>query len=493
MVRPLAALVVIVALSATACTQNLTATKASPTAAVSPSKLAWTDCGDGFVCATVTVPLDYAHPNAGTIDIAINRKPATDSANRIGSLLINPGGPGDSGVDWVHESALGLSRLNRQFDLIGFDPRGVGRSAPIHCLDGPQADAYNALDSVLDDPQEKNAAIQAFIQFAAACQQNSGRVLPFVDTASAAKDMDLIRAALGDPKLTYLGLSYGTFLGEMYAHLFPTHIRAIVLDSVVDPAVDFNSFALAQTVGFELNLQAFLADCRARKSATPPCTFARSGDPGTKLAALLQRLDTTPLMVGNRQLTRALAISGTLMPGLYYQEWAQLDQALTQADQGNGRLLLANADMYYQRNPDGTYSNVGDASSAIDCLDHPVPSDIAFYDRLGPAFAKASPLFGPANQYATLGCAYWPVKPTRQAGPLTADGAPPILVVGGTGDPATPYEWAQSVHRQLTSSVLVTRQGVGHGSYGVSLCATLATNAYLINLTVPADGTICSS
>ena len=220
MIKRLAALAIIAAVLATACTRNSPATaKRSPTPASSPTTLVWTDCRDGFTCATVQVPLDYAHPDAGTIGIAINRKPAKDQGNRIGSLLINPGGPGDSGVDWVHGSALALTTLNRRFDLIGFDPRGVDRSAPIHCLDGPQADAYNALDAVLDDPQEKQAAIQADIQYAAACKQNNENILPFVDTASAARDMDAIRAALGDPKLTYLGFSYGTFLGETYAHL----------------------------------------------------------------------------------------------------------------------------------------------------------------------------------------------------------------------------------------------------------------------------------
>ena len=439
----------------------------------------------------MTVPLDYAHPTAGTIDIAVNRKPATDQANRIGSLLINPGGPGASGVDWVSGSAAALSILNRRFDLVGFDPRGVSRSSPVHCFDGAAEDAFNALDTVVDDPAEKQAMIQADKDYAAACAQHSARILPFLDTASAARDMDLIRAALGDAKLTYLGFSYGTYLGEMYAHLFPTHVRALSLDAVLDPAISFNDLVLAQVASFEQNLRAFLTDCTARKAASPPCEWSQSGDPYAKLLALMQRLDANPMPVGNRLLTRSLAMTGVLWRAYYLDTLPLLESELAQIDHGNGALLLASADDYNGRNADGTYTNETDANNAINCLDHAVPTDISAYDALGPAFAKASPFFGPWNQYSTLTCAYWPAKPTQTTGPLTADGAPPILLIGGTNDPATPYAWAQGAHQQLASSVLLTRVGNGHGSYGVSPCATQAENAYLINLTIPADGTVC--
>lgn len=361
----------------------------------------------------------------------------------------------------------------------------------MHCLDGAAEDAFNALDSVVDDPAEKQAMIQADKDYAAACAQHSARILPFLDTASAARDMDLIRAALGDAKLTYLGFSYGTYLGEMYAHLFPTHVRALSLDAVLDPAISFNDLVLAQVASFEQNLRAFLADCTARRAASPPCEWAQSGDPYAKLLALMQRLDANPMRVGNRLLTRSLAMTGVLWRAYYLDTLPMLESELAQIDQGNGAQLLASADDYYGRNADGTYSNETDANNAINCLDHPVPTDISAYDALGPAFANASPFFGPWNQYSTLTCAYWPAKPTQTTGPLTADGAPPILLVGGTNDPATPYAWAQGAHRQLASSVLLTRVGNGHGSYGVSACATLAENAYLINLTIPADGAVC--
>ena len=474
----------------TACTRSSTsAGKPTPSANLpTPSSIAWSSCGGGFQCGSVTVPLDYANPDKDTIKIALVRKPATDPAHRIGSLLTNPGGPGASGIDYLRQAAGSMTNLNRRFDLVGFDPRGVGQSAPVRCLTGPQEDAYNALDPVLDDPQEKQAAIQADKDFASGCSQMSAKVLPFVDTPNAARDMDEIRAAVGDAKLTYLGFSYGTFLGQTYAHLFPTHVRALSLDGVLDPTLSANDLLFAQVVGFEKNLEAFLADCKARTT----CQFGRSGDPGAKLLALMQSLDVRPLQVGNRQLTRALAVIGVLTPLYDPGSWTFLDQGLTAAEQGNGRLLLGFSDLYFGRHADGTYDNSTDANVAINCLDRPVPTDIAAYDQLGPAFANASPLFGPATQYGNYACAFWPVKPTGQPGTLPDDGAPQILLVGGTDDPATPYAWAQSVHRQLANSVLLTRQGFGHVSYDKSACAQQAEDDYLVNLTLPADGTVCS-
>jgi pimeloyl-ACP methyl ester carboxylesterase len=481
---------VLVTLFTAGCTLNQKqAAPSSPTP--SPSRLTWIDCSGGFQCATVQVPLDYAHPEAGTIGIAISRKAATDSPRRIGSVLTNPGGPGASGIQFLRGEVTAMANLNTRFDLIGFDPRGIGQSAAVRCLDGPQEDAFNALDPVLDDPNEKQAAIDADKNFAAGCKQRSANVLPFVDTVSAARDMDMIRAALGDQKLTYLGFSYGTFLGQEYAHLFPTHVRALALDGVIDPTLDANDMLYAQLVGFEQNLQSFLNDCRAHKTAAPTCTYAQAGDPGTKLMDLMQRLDTTPLVVGNRSLTRGLAVIGVLTPLYDQSTWPYLDQALTQANQGNGTLLLRFSDLYLGRKADGTYDNQTDANLAVNCIDRPVPADVATYDALGPKFAGASALFGPAFQYSNLICAYWPVKPKGTVGPITAPGAPPILLIGGTGDPATPYAWAKAVNNVLAGSVLLTREGNGHVSYDKSACAKAAIDAYLIDLTLPAAGTVC--
>lgn len=387
-------------------------------------------------------------------------------------------------MTFLRQSATAFANLNKRFDLVGFDPRGVGQSSPVKCLDGSQLEAYKALDSVLDDPEEKQAYIDASRNFVAACQQNSGKVLQFIDSVSAVRDIDMIRAAVADPKLNYLGFSYGTFYAEHYAHMFPTHIRAMVLDGVVDPSLDANQQLLIYVKGFEQNLQAFLADCRARKTASKPCQFAQSGDPGTKLMDLMQRLDSNPITVGNRKLTRAYAVTA-VQAGLFDEQlWPYLDQVLTNADRGNGQLMLGLADLLY-----GEFSYA--ANVAISCLDTPVASDIASYDALTESFAKASPLFGPAWQYSNLVCAYWPYKATGKPGPLNSLGAPPILIVGNTNDPATPYSGAVAVNRQISGSVLLTRNGNGHTAYGTSACATQAIDMYLIDLTLPAPGTVC--
>jgi pimeloyl-ACP methyl ester carboxylesterase len=479
---------VLVTFLAVACTRS-----SPPTSHATPSspasKIAWTDCGGGFQCGTLQVPLDYENPTARTISLALLRKPATNKATRIGSVLVNPGGPGESGIEFLRGDVASLSNLNMRFDLVAWDPRGVAESTPITCVSGPQEDSYLATDSVLDDPAEKQAFIQANKDFAAGCQSRSGDLLPFMDSASTARDMDQIRIAVGDPKLTYLGFSYGTYIGQWYAHLFPTHIRALSLDGVVDPTVSANDSLYGQIVGFQKNLEAFIADCKARTS----CQYGRSGDIAAKITAAMSRLDQTPLKVGTRELTRALAMTGLLLT-LYDQSlWQYADQGLTALDNGNGQLFLLLADTYNNRNADGTYKNLfNGAYHSAYCLDFPVPTDISAYDQLTAKYTSASALFGPWSVYSNLQCAYWPVKSKNTNAPLTVQGAPPILLVGGTNDPATPYSEAQSVNRQISGSVLLTRQGNGHTSYDSSTCAHAAEDAYLIDLTLPSAGTTCS-
>lgn len=485
----MAAILVVVA---TACTRGgASAAKFSPAGSTPTASRSgvWSSCGGGFQCATLAVPLDYSHPNGETIKIALIRKPATDPAQRIGSILTNPGGPGAPGIDFLKQFASSMSGLNTRFDLVGFDPRGVGQSAPVRCLTGPQEDAYNALDGVLDDPIEKAAAVQADKDFAAGCQAMSGKLLPFVDTQSVARDMDRIRAWLGDAKLTYLGFSYGTYLGEWYAHLFPTHVRALSLDGVLDPALSPNDISLTQTRALQSNLAAWAADCKAK----PDCQFGRTGDPMSKIINMLQTLDDHPMQIGSRQLTRALAIYGIGVTLYDVSGWPFLDQALTNLAAGNGSQLLAFADDYLGRSANGTYDNETDSNVAINCIDKSVPTDIATYDALGPAFAQASPVFGPSFQYGNLVCAYWPYPAKGPAGPLSDDGAPPILLVGGLYDPITPYAWAQAANQEMAGSVLLTRRGYGHTSYAASSCAQAAEDAYLIDLTLPAAGTVCTT
>lgn len=450
----------------------------------------WQLCGGGFLCRRLQVPLDYTNPAGRQISLAVQRKPATDTRHRIGSVLMNPGGPGESGIQFLQNSADTFAHLNQRFDLVSWDPRGVGESTPFTCLDGPHLDAYLAIDSVLDDPQEKAAYIQANKDFADGCKRRSGDLLPFMDSETMARDMDSVREALGDSKLTYLGFSYGTFIGEWYAHLFPTRVRALSLDGVIDPTTNSGADPIGQVEGFQSNLDAFFADCRSRST----CLYAKSGDPRQKLMAAVARLDKTPLAVGNRQLTRSLALYGVL--GALYDQgtWSDLDQALTALDLRDGHKLLDLADYENERNPDGSYANImNGANLATNCLDSAVPADISEYDKLGPELAKASPLFGPWSQYSGLQCAYWPVGPKNVNVPLTISDAPPILLVGGTNDPATPYADAVAASKEISGSVLLTREGNGHTSYFDSRCIQDAEDAYLIDLTLPAAGTVCKS
>lgn len=454
----------------------------------SPSPAGWTGCGGVFQCTNVTVPLDYTNAGGGSIGVSTIRKPPTDPAHRIGALVIGVGGPGFSGIDYLRKNSLVFNTLNKRFDLVAFDQRGGGRSAPVHCLTNSQIDTFTEVDPVLDDPQEKQQLIAMAVTIGQRCQATSSRLIRFMDTASAARDLEAIRKALGDSMLTYIGFGYSTLLGEMYAQLFPTRVRAMVLDGVFDPALAAGPQWLQVASGYEANLQAFLASCRSSIS----CSFGQSGDPAAKLMALIDQVDQTPLRVGSRSLGRSMALAGLYL-GLDPTNWALLGPALSDAAVGDGKALLALADMDNGRQPDGSYSFNPDAAVAARCADQPVSRDVSDYDRLGPAMAAASSIFGPAFQYVPLVCAYWPVRSTRAIGPINAAGAPSILLVGATHDPSWPLAWAQDVSRQITGSVLLTRDGYGPFSYFRSLCIKLAVDAYLAKTTMPAEGAVCAS
>jgi pimeloyl-ACP methyl ester carboxylesterase len=445
------------------------------------TSLVWSGCGGGFECATASVPIDYSNRDGGTTSIAVIRKPAIEPTARIGPLFLSPGL--GSGVAFVRQNAGSFKDLNTRFDLVGFDSRGT------LCLSASQRDYQNALDPVLDDPGEKQAFERAAQAFAQGCRQRDGALLPFVDTTSIAWDMDEIRSAIGDPKLTYLGTAGGSLLGQMYAHLFPTHVRAMALDGLVDPNLSGSDSLRQQAAAYDANLQAFLGYCRSFVG----CQLAHSGDPAVLFAHLMQQLDITPLQVGKRMLTRGLAVTaieGDLADPRY---WNSLDEALNNALIGDGQFLLTTADLVNGRQANGTYKIAGGEPLATLCLDWLLPANLAVYDQLGPTFATASPFFGPALQYFGLPCAYWPVKAKRTPGPLTAAGAPPMLLVAATGDPFTPYSWAQAVSNELSTSVLLTRAGYGQGSYPKSLCIRERVDGYLTNLALPAPGMICES
>lgn len=468
------------------------AASADPTPVPSPSvaPIAWNDCGNGFQCGTVDVPLDYADPAGPVVRLALVRLPATDQAHRLGSLVVNPGGPGGSGVGFVRAGASTLfpSDLRARFDIVGFDPRGVGDSTPVRCID--DLEHFVPLDARAEDAADLADLVAGAKTFAAGCERRNPELLPHLSTPEVARDLDLIRSALGDPKLTYLGFSYGTLIGATYATLFPGRIRAMVLDGALDPSLDLTAVRTGQANGFEAALGRFLADC----AADAGCPFRSGGRPGPAFDALMARIDRQPLptprLEGREPVNSTiawLAVTGAL----YSQgAWPALAVALAEAQAGDGTDLLLMSDPFRGRKPNGAYSNMVDAYAAITCLDFPAAHDVAAYGALADRLSAVAPRFGRLLAFNDIDCAFWPVPATRTPAPATAPGAPPIVVVGSTGDPATPYPWAVSLARQLRG-VLVTREGEGHTAYQYSSCVRQAVDAYLLDAAPPAAGLDC--
>jgi pimeloyl-ACP methyl ester carboxylesterase len=457
-------------------------------------RLTWEPCDEGSTlqCTTLRVPLDYDNPGGKSIELAVLRYPAQDQERKLGSLVINPGGPGGSGVEYAAVAPFVISRpVLERYDIVGFDPRGVGRSAPVDCVSDRQLDAYHAADGSPDNAAERRELQRIARQFAAGCKRRSGDLLPHVSTEDAARDMDILRGALGDEELTYLGKSYGTFLGATYAELFPSRAGRLVLDGAVDPTLSARDLSLEQAKGFEVALKAFLEDCVQRED----CPLGRSLDEAYRnLDAFLARVDRNPLPTSSRRrLTQALATTGIIMP-LYVKEyWPRLRNALASALDGNGSRLLALADEYTERNPDGSYrSNASEVILAVNCIDRPDVTSVEEILREEPVFRQASPRFGSFILWGSLTCAEWPVKPVGKPGPIHAKGTKPILVIGTTRDPATPYEWSRSLAEQLEAGVLLTREGDGHTAYMQgNRCVDEVVEAFLLEGEPPEDGMTC--
>ncbi|TQF07528.1 alpha/beta hydrolase [Kitasatospora acidiphila] len=458
-------------------------------------RLSWQPCDNGFQCATVKVPLDYAHPTAGDLTLGAVRRPADGAggAPRTGSLLLNPGGPGGSAVEYAEAVASSYPpEVRAGYDLVGLDPRGVGRSSPVSCLSGDRMDAFTAVTPAPHDQHEIDQLIAADREFADGCAQHSGALLGHVSTVESARDMDVLRAVLGDDKLNYVGKSYGTLLGATYAGLFPSRVGRMVLDGAMDPALDAVTGNRAQAGGFETAWSSFAKDCGSRTDC-PLGTDEQQA--GRQLDALLGSLDAHPLPgAGARKLTEALGVTGVLAAMYAPPAWPQLRSALAAARAGDGSSLLRLSDAYYERAADGSYRNLMFANAAVDCLDLPPafnsPAEVA---KALPQFQQASPHFGTDLAWMGLSCAYWPVKATGAPHTIRAAGAAPIVVVGTTRDPATPYAWARSLAGQLESGRLVTYDGDGHTAYGRhDDCVDSAVNRYLVEGQPPADGLRCS-
>jgi pimeloyl-ACP methyl ester carboxylesterase len=449
-------------------------------------RLTWRDCGGDFTCATLKVPLDYAHP-ASSISLALIRLRATGP--RLGSLVLNPGGPGVSGIDYARSATAVLSDAVRErFDVVGFDPRGVGASTAVDCVGDRDLDALVDAPPAPRTARETAAAVAAVRRLATGCRANAARLLPHVGTPDAARDLDVLRAALGEAKLTYLGKSYGTYLGATYAELFPTRVRAAVLDGALDPSLTFAQLNAGQAAGFEAALRSFLRACGVTCGASVPDA--------------VRRLDRVLAGLHHRPLPALASPGGTLGPGealygvaagLYRRStWPLLAAALRSAERGDGSGLLALADALVDRDARGHYSNELEANTAINCVDHPTSRSLSAYAAEAARLRRSAPHFGPALAWQSVPCAFWPVPPTSRPRQLTARGAPPILVVGTTRDPATPYPWAVSLARQLSSGRLLTWDGDGHTAYRRgSACVDRAVDDYLIAGRLPASGARC--
>lgn len=456
-------------------------------------KLSWSGCGGSFQCARLTVPVDYARPAGGSIQLSVLRLRASGD-DRIGSLVVNPGGPGGSGVDYARAGRSVISdALRERYDVVGFDPRGVGASAPLKCLTDAQTDQLVAADPTPDDAAEVRSTVTLFQQMAARCKAGGGALLAHVGTPDAARDMDVLRAALGDATLHYLGKSYGTFLGATYAGLFPTKVGGMVLDGALDPALSSEQVNLGQAQGFEQATRAFVADC----AGSADCPLGTTVDGGmAQLRDLLRQLDAQPLPTGDpkRPLTEGLGALGVAVALYDETAWPVLQGALEQAMGGNGAQLLRLADVYTGRTSKGTYtSNQNTVIYAVNCLDRPDKGGLAQVQRTVPEFAAKAPTWGAFLAWSELPCDYWPVTGKTAAGPIAARGSGPIVVVGTTRDPATPYQWAVNLSRELSQGHLITYVGDGHTAYlRGSRCVDKAVDAYLLRGTVPKNGLRCT-
>lgn len=448
----------------------------------------------GLRCAVLPVPLDHARPAAEKIGIALLKVPATDPRRRIGSLVFDFGGPGGEGVETLAQVAGQYADLRSRYDLIGFDPRGVGRSSPVSCVDDRRMDALAAMDDSPDTAAEEQAYAAGRAGYARGCAARSGRLLPHVGTADAARDLDLIRAALGDERLHYFGISYGTWLGGNYAHQFPARVGRAVLDGAVDTGLGRADLALQQAAAFQRALGGFGAACaRLGKKACP------LGTGGPAVAASVGRflagLDGRPLRTSSgRRLTQSLGTTG-VAAALYSRDaWPYLAQGLVDAvKRRDGTLLLMLADVQNGRRQNGAYSNLTAANTAITCADSPDRPTASDVRLLLPRFREASPTFGTSLAWGLLQCSGWPVQGDPAAREVSAPSAEPILVLGNTGDPATPYAWASALTQALGGrATLLTLRGEGHGSYDTGdPCVREAVHAYLLLGTLPAAGATC--
>ena len=454
--------------------------------------LDWTDCGPRHECTDMTVPMDYADPTGPTVQIAIKVARATGESR--GALVTNPGGPGGSGLEHVEAvDTLFSAPVLESFDVVGFDPRGVGESDAVRCLDSEELEEYYA---TLIDPYT-DAGWQRLVEeeaaYGEACLERTGPLLGFVDTVSTARDMDVLRALLGEQTLTYLGYSYGTYLGAVYAELFPGHVGRFVLDSAMDPSLSYTEVVRGQVAGFDTAYRSYLADCLAG----PGCPFEGEVEEAMQdTQDLLTTVASDPVETDDpdRPLTDADVFNAIVISLYSVDTWPVLTEALSRLiHQDDTSLVRAMSDLAMERDEDGNFPPDEGAFQAINCLDYPVgePNQQQSIEE-SEHLQDLSELFGSYMGFGEPGCGTWPVEATNTRTAITATGAPPMLVIGITRDPATPHEWAQSLAEQLDAGVLLTYDGDGHGAYGTgNSCVHAAVDGFLLDGQMPEDGTEC--
>ncbi|WP_210649837.1 alpha/beta hydrolase [Nocardioides sp. SYSU D00065] len=471
---------------------SVTAAPRAELADLYSQRIDWQPCESNadHECGILTVPVDYAEPRGESIDLALLRVPAT--GERLGSMVVNPGGPGAPGTSYAAAAGQVFREpLRQHFDVVGFDPRGVGRSAPVDCLSDAELDAYLAADPTPDTAAERADYRESVLTFGAQCVEESGPVVGHVTTVEAARDMDVLRSALGEETLTYFGASYGTKLGATYAELFPERVGRFVLDGAVDVSLDSRGLSLEQATGFETALRAYVQNCL---DSTDNCFLGDSVDEGlATISGLLDSIEDEPLPAGDRDLTVGNAFYGIITPLYNRDYWFLLSTALASALDGEGAALLQLADAYASRNADGSYlDNSVEANYSINCLDDPASVPFARVPSLFAQFEEASPTFGRVFAWGMTTCRGVAVTSTEEPLRVRGEGAAPILVLGTTRDPATPLKWAVALAEQLESGVLVERDGDGHTAYNAgNECIDRVVEDYLIEEAVPDDGTRC--
>ena len=488
------ALVGVLSLAACGGTSTSSDTTANPlntTTEFVVNPIVWTAC-DGSTntkveCGNIEVPFDYADPEQGSFVLYVKKHNAASPADRIGSMMVNPGGPGFGGSSLADDARYYFSQdLIDRFDIIAWDPRGTGESTPaVNCVD--TFDEYFGLDSPPETPDEKQALIDASQAFNDKCAENSGTILPYISTQASAQDINSLRLALGEEKVSFFGFSYGSELGTTWATMFPETVRAIVVDGAVDPNASSTEEGMNQAKGFEGQLATFLKQCSEKTT----CAFHNGGKAEAAFDKLVLDIDATPLEVSKDRTPVTQGVLFTAVAQAMYSDyyWPQLSEALSEAQNGDGKGILQLYDDYYQRKDDGTYGNELEAFLAISCLDDPGATSTDEVDSHIEDFIAAAPRLGGNFAYG-YSCALWPVKQAAKVN-ITGKGAGPIVVVGTTGDPATPLDSTRKMALSLEQGILIVVDANQHTGYGANNCVVKAVDDYLINLSVPKNETTC--